>query len=791
MLLFKLHFLFGFVFSTCLTENYDQSVIRCRNDILHKNDQVPTLEGLVGVGWDNLMNIPFSAVLASNFSECRTSPDLKFLIPDNMQVLPVKQTDLDRAAEYYKHHKDAFEATTFKINSGVSLALGHLGSISGSFSAKYQETKEKMVGEKSSMFHTKLLYHAYTLIVQAGSELHPTFKARLLSIDDALEKNLTRRAKYLAETVIRDFGTHVLTKVEAGAKIEQEDYVESSTVELKSSFLTEFKYSISAGFLNNILGASLGVEVSFDKETKEALFKATRHSHIKTYGGPTVNHLLAATFSGAKPASQTQFTVDDLVALDANGVPLYNLISEQNLLGIRPTRVDRIRNLLKDATELYYKKNLHTGCMDPNARNFNYQANYDDGNCLKPFNNYTFGGVYQTCTPLPEINGYATNPQRCDGLSQPNGITGGFSCAEGYDPVLLYDLKHQFPDWTEHTCQRKCHSCWLFAKCCNTICTDIIHQEKAQLTAYWCKAKPGVPVGQDHGYMFGGLFINGQHNPFTGSSSCPGHFQPFRLGFDVSVCLSRDYQLDAMFDVKFAGFFSCQTPPVAQKCENGYSQHLVTVLEGCEIYYCVRPEAFNRIEESVIKRPPYEDITALTSNDTESAVYIYIDDELAVKSSLKDVLVNVSIERNNLKGKTNSSANDTDNGLLSNSISEEKALDMWLGNIYEAIDENLEQKYLKTMVEESSSISTTEPQQTMIPLVKQTITSQKPPEDNPSSANTASFSHGTTIGIIVFLGLLLLAIGAILYYNRKKKTRIYNPLLGDNNQTIINYEFDH
>lgn len=139
-----------------------------------------------------------------------------------------------------------------------------------------------------------------------------------------------------------------------------------------------------------------------------------------------------------------------------------------------------------------------------------------------------------------------------------------------------------------------------------------------------------------------------------------------------------------MFDVKFAGFFSCQTAPSAQKCENGYSQHLVTVLEGCEIYYCVRPEAFKRIEKSVIRRPPYDDITALTSNDTESTVYIYIDDELVVKNSLAEVLVNVSIEINNRKG--NISTYDKDDA-----ISEEKALDIWLNNMHSVIDEKLKQ----------------------------------------------------------------------------------------------------
>jgi hypothetical protein len=89
--------------------------------------------------------------------------------------------------------------------------------------------------------------------------------------------------------------------------------------------------------------------------------------------------------------------------------------------------------------------------------------------------------------------------------------------------------------------------------------------------------------------MFGGLFIDGGMNPFTGTTSCPGSYRPYRLGIDLNICMSRDYQLDFQYSKKFQGFFTCQTQ---QGCTDGYSQHLASTIYGCDVYYCVRPEAF-------------------------------------------------------------------------------------------------------------------------------------------------------------------------------------------------------
>ena len=128
--------------------------------------------------------------------------------------------------------------------------------------------------------------------------------AALSVIEVALKQNLTRKAKYLAERLIANFGTNVLTFVEVGAKMEQEVYVQSNIINTQSESLSEYKAAVAGGFMAGTFGASMSASYSYstDKRINDTLSKATRHSQIKTFGGPTVNRLLAQTFTAAKPA---------------------------------------------------------------------------------------------------------------------------------------------------------------------------------------------------------------------------------------------------------------------------------------------------------------------------------------------------------------------------------------------------------------------------------------------------------------------------------------------------------
>jgi hypothetical protein len=197
------------------------------------------------------------------------------------------------------------------------------------------------------------------------------------------------------------------------------------------------------------------------------------------------------------------------------------------------------------------------------------------------------------------------------------------------------------------------------------------------LKAFWCNAKTAEKIPADEGYLFGGLFTKDQANPFTGSFDCPGHFQSYHLGWDLTICLSRDYQLDKPYSVRFGGFFSCQTRSEQAKCPKGYSQHLAIVIENCEVYYCVRSEAFVNYKSAIAVRPPYDDISALISNETGSVIYAYMDNKLLFKRSVQDALQEMA-------SVDSSSSSSSSNTLLLSQplpLSEDEALHKWAINL--------------------------------------------------------------------------------------------------------------
>lgn len=111
------------------------------------------------------------------------------------------------------------------------------------------------------------------------------------------------------------------------------------------------------------------------------------------------------------------------------------------------------------------------------------------------------------------------------------------------------------------------------------------------------------------------------NNPFTATPSCPLYYQPLRFGGDVRLCTSSDYELGASQSVKFGGFFSCSVgnPLVSaadgemnstlsdwiHTCPMGYTQHLITIDNNCEISVCLEMGSYGRERLLLPKLPPY------------------------------------------------------------------------------------------------------------------------------------------------------------------------------------------
>ncbi|EDO37879.1 predicted protein, partial [Nematostella vectensis] len=543
-------------------------------------------EVLPGGGWDNLRNLHMGAVSAMNYSLCRSSDDGKFLVPDNVFLYPVKKSKVNTFAEFYDHWNNYSSTTTKSINAEAKASFG-FGSVSGSFSSEYESVKKHQVEDKTVTTRVQLRHVFYTAKLQPDSPLQPAFKDRLLEIASHLQHNNTAYASFLAQVLVRDFGTHYVSSVDAGAVLAKVDHLTKKFVADSNEDKSKITASASASFFH-FFGASGSYSKSTDTKTLDEYTKATVYSTTYTYGGPPF---------------RVNFTInewedkmlDELVAVDRSGDPLHYTITPGSLPELCEQATFQLAAVVKNAIKQYYIHNTIKGCTKMDSPNFSFQANMDDGSCQSPTNNYTFGGVYQTC----QTDG-SPSSDPCAPLAQKNPLTADYTCTPGYEPVLVHQGR------TPQSCHKDCHRVWLFFKRCSVQCGF------GSFSTYWCVAKSAVPANS--GYLFGGLYSDVLKNPLTQDHSCPLKFYALKFGATMKVCVSDDYELGYQQSLPFGGFFSCNAgnplafkkPPTGDKgCPTGFSQHLGAIEANCEIQYCVKSNVFNLQGLPIVRRPPY------------------------------------------------------------------------------------------------------------------------------------------------------------------------------------------
>ncbi|KAK3095443.1 hypothetical protein FSP39_014737 [Pinctada imbricata] len=564
-------------------------------------------EVLPGMGWDNLRNKNAGLLVDYSYSQCRTTDDGKYLLPDCVVTVPIKKSNIETYAEIFEHWSNYTSMTARSINIDEEiLAFDYSFSmISGTFSEQFQHVKMQQVNEKSFTTRVQARYVRYAARLRPDSPLSPEFKNRLYNIAINIMLNNTAMAKYESELLVRDFGTHVVTNVESGAIVGRTDEIKSSFSRSEEDSKSKILATASAIFYNDDSKLSLSSEYYqvTNKDFIDQYLSNRTHSEIFSQGGPVykpINFSLDAWVDGIG---------NSLVAVDRSGDPIYFLISPQTLPYLSPSILFYLTEYVKAAVETYYKFNAYRGCTKADSPNFSFIANVDDGTCESPYSNYSFGGVYQTCSQVG-----LPNKNLCSGLEQINPLTGGFSCPEGYEAVLINEGGRETSEP-----QRSCDYA-LFIK---LQCTDYFAWGVAFYSSYWCVARGSVP--QQSGFEFGGLYTDKVPNLLTGSKSCPLFFYPLKMGESLKICVSDDFELGYRYSVPFAGFFSCVTGnplmvknsnrPLAiylgaqsnwpKGCPNGYSSHLAAIENGCEINYCVQSQAFSGRGLPPIRRPPF------------------------------------------------------------------------------------------------------------------------------------------------------------------------------------------
>ena len=592
------------------------------------------MEVLPGMGFDNLRNLDMGQVHQYNYSTCKISNGGGYLLPDNIFLVPIQESHVDVFAEYFENWDDYTSMTSASINIDASF----FSVVSGKFSIGYMSTKTHQVNDRSKTTRVQIRHKLFVVKIQPDAQLHPTFKARLFDIAANLQNNNTVYAEYLAELLVRDYGTHYITTIDAGALLSQVDHISSTYALDQYATSTKITASASANFFGKVsFGASFSYSTS--EQDTDAFISNRTHSEVFTIGGPPFrpNFTINEWEDGVPNA---------LVAIDRAGDPLHFVINPTTIAELPEVTVRQVAQIVYRAINRYYKVNTRHGCTDMESPNFDFQANIGDGSCEPINTNFTFGGVYQTCQVDPELNTEDLCTAGPEPAAQVNPLTGTYSCPENYTAIRLHSgtITHVIQ---KPVCNNVCHHCGFlgWGRCCE--CQSVLTPflSAANYQAYWCAA--AGEVEDNNGYLFGGFYTSTTSNPMTGSMTCPRYFIPLHFGEDIEVCVSDDYELGYAYSVPFGGFESCQAGnPLAasQKfinesskwphaCPSGYAQHLVTVDEGCEINFCIQAGAFNPQSLLPAKLPPFRKHPSYKKNVTDALVVFGIYGEIWSKQA--------------------------------------------------------------------------------------------------------------------------------------------------------------
>ncbi|TRZ02178.1 hypothetical protein DNTS_016296 [Danionella cerebrum] len=556
----------------------------------HINSSLTVLEVLPGGGWDNLRNKDMGRVMNLNYSQCQTTEDGLYLIPDEVFTIPRKTSKVESNSETIMSWLEQKSSTSGSINADLSFTTV----LNGKFSEENTRMKTHQVRGNSITTRVQVRNNLYTVNAYPDFTVDPRFSQQVTEIADAIENNQTRQASYLSEKIILEYGTHVITSVDAGASLMQEDYVKRSYVSDTQSEKATISASAGISFFNK-LNFKFG-----SKETQETSDTITyqqniTYSLVESHGG-------ALYYEGMTLEKWQESTQNNLVAIDRSGLPIHYFLNPTIFPGLPVPTLHKLASSVQKAAERYYNINTIPGCVETSSSNFNFQANVNDSSCFGPVTNLTFGGIYQMCTPFG-VDGMVI----CDELAQKNPATGNYSCSSSYTSTMLTTEKIE-QSYSKYECHQVCNDCYIILECCHSECGDVYYIRQAQIDTYWCSANQIVP--EYSGYLFGGIFGQFMQNPVTKSNDCPpNYFEERFLTKDMRICLSNDYEGGTISSVPFGGFFSCNSGNSLAgnqyRCPLQYSQHLAAISDGCQVLYCVKSKEFTGNQLKPIRLPPF------------------------------------------------------------------------------------------------------------------------------------------------------------------------------------------
>lgn len=109
------------------------------------NHSITALEVLPGGGWDNLRNMDMGRVMNISYFQCQTTEDGLYFIPDEVFVIPHKETGVETNSEIINSWLEQKSCTSNSINTDVSF----FSVLNGKFSPENQRMKIHQVKDSS------------------------------------------------------------------------------------------------------------------------------------------------------------------------------------------------------------------------------------------------------------------------------------------------------------------------------------------------------------------------------------------------------------------------------------------------------------------------------------------------------------------------------------------------------------------------------------------------------------------------------------------------------------------
>lgn len=121
------------------------------------NLSVTALEVLPGGGWDNLRNIDMGRVMNLSYLHCQTTEDGLYFIPDEVFVIPHKETGVETNSEIISSWQEQRSSTSFGINVEVSF----FSKLNGKFSYENQRMKIHQVQDSSTTTRVQVSFYLF------------------------------------------------------------------------------------------------------------------------------------------------------------------------------------------------------------------------------------------------------------------------------------------------------------------------------------------------------------------------------------------------------------------------------------------------------------------------------------------------------------------------------------------------------------------------------------------------------------------------------------------------------